>query len=273
MTVRYSRTINLSEVERHTEGTPHVQAIFDVAGHPLPPQQRCSHLVQLCLRLDGEPAEYQVEIDGVTYRAGYPHLLIKRPGSVHRHAAPGVCNAFCITYVAEDLPKELQSVVLTELAGSPELASALSRVRALLGKTREFGIADRLDSRCAELILEILLAIARRREPSSAEDETIRQAVSYLQLHFMELVDYEDLARRFGYSPRSFYRHWRRVCGNSPGDFVSELRFAEAKRMLTETGYSLAVIALQLHYSEVSNFCSAFKRRFGITPRQCRMQQ
>ena len=43
--------------------------------------------------------------------------------------------------------------------------------------------------------------------------------------------------------------------------------------MLTETGFSLAEIALRLHYSEVSNFCSAFKRRFGITPRQCRMQQ
>ena len=273
MTARYCRTIELAGVERRTAGTPRVLDILDVAGHPLPPLQRCSKAVQLCLRLDGEPTEYRVEIDGVEYRAGYPHLLIKRAGSVHRHGAPGVCNAFCITYAAADLPEELQPVVLTELAGSPELAAALSRVRELLGSTREFGVADRLDCRCAELVLEILLAIARRREPSRAEDEAIRQAMSYLQLHFMELIDYEALARRVGCSPRSFHRHWRRVCGNSPGEFVSELRFAEAKRMLTETGFSLAMIALRLHYSEVSNFCSAFKRRFGITPRQCRLQQ
>lgn len=273
MISRNCRTIELADVERRTSGFPRVLAILDAVGHPLAPQQRCSREAQLCLRLDGEPAEYRVEVDGVPYRAGYPHLLIKRAGSVLRHDTPGWCNAFCVTFHAEDLPSELRSVTLAEFTGSPELAAAINRVRELLGRTREFGVADRIDRRCAELVLELRLALDRRREPPRAEDEAIRQAVSYLQLHFMELVDYEALARRFGCSPRSFHRHWRRVCGNSPGEFVAELRFAEAKRMLTETGFSLAEIALRLHYSEVSNFCSAFKRRFGITPRQCRMQQ
>lgn len=273
MTIRNSSIVQLADVERRTAGEPGVLAILDAVKHPLPRQQRYMRAVQLCLRLDGEPAEYRVEVDGVIHRAGYPHLLIKRAGNVLRHDAPGWCNAFCITCAAKDLPRELQPVVLAELAGSPELAAALRRVRELLGRSREFGVADRLDRRCAELILEIQLAIARRREPPRAENEMIRRAVSYLQLHFMEQIDYEALARKFGCSPRSFHRHWRRVCGNSPAAFVGELRFAEAKRMLTETGYSLAEIALRLHYSEVSNFCSAFKHRFGITPRQCRMQQ
>ena len=270
---KHYRSLELAGLERRTAGSPRVQAILDAAEHPIAPFQRCVREVQLCLRLDGAPAEYRVEIDGVMHRAGYPHLLIKRAGSVLRHPAPGWCDTFCITLRREELPPELEEVVLTEISGSPELAAALNRVRELLGRSGEFGVADRIDRRCAEFILEVLLAIERRREPPNEGDEAIRQALSYLQLHFMEIVDYDALARRCGCSPRSFLRHWRRNCGGSPGEFVRELRFAEARRLLTETEFSLAEIALRLHYSEVSNFCSAFKRRFGITPRRCRIQQ
>ena len=98
MNSRHCRTIELAEVERRSSDFPRVLAILDAVGHPLPPQQRCSREVQLCLRLDGEPAEYRVEVDGTACRAGYPHLLIKRAGSVLRHDAPGWCNAFCITF-------------------------------------------------------------------------------------------------------------------------------------------------------------------------------
>ena len=268
---RSCRTIKLADLERRSSGCPRVLSILDTVGHPLPLVQRYVGEVQLCLRLDGSPGEYRAEIDGTLRRAGYPHLLVKRGGAVIRHEPGGWCSAFCIALRREDLPAELEEVTLAEIGASPELAAALNRVRELLGHSGEFGAADRIDRRCAELVLEILLAIDRRRTPPRPEDEAIRRALSHLQLHFMELVDYDEVARRVGCSPRSFRRHWRRVCGGTPGEFVSELRFAEARRLLTETGSSLAEIALRLHYREVSNFCTAFKRRFGVTPRKYRL--
>jgi AraC-like DNA-binding protein len=43
-----------------------------------------------------------------------------------------------------------------------------------------------------------------------------------------------------------------------------------AHHMLTSTALPLKQIAHELGYNHTSNFCLAFKRNFGITPRQAR---
>lgn len=52
--------------------------------------------------------------------------------------------------------------------------------------------------------------------------------------------------------------------------FVQERRLVEAAAILAATEERVSVISYQVGFRDVSNFNHAFKKRFGVTPREYR---
>ena len=76
----------------------------------------------------------------------------------------------------------------------------------------------------------------------------------------------EALARQAGLSAFHFSRVFKEATGMSPSRYFVHLRMQKAHRLLSDTGYSIIDIALELGYRSPSHFSSVFRQVSGTTP-------
>lgn len=81
-------------------------------------------------------------------------------------------------------------------------------------------------------------------------------------------IDY--LAREMGYSRTAFYLRIKRLTGNAPNDFVRDYRFKAAAEAIKAGEKSLSDIAEQCGFGSYSYFSKAFKKHFGVSPKEYR---
>jgi AraC-like DNA-binding protein len=79
-----------------------------------------------------------------------------------------------------------------------------------------------------------------------------------------------ELANIAGFSRRIFERQFRAAYGVSAADYLRGLRLEAAKEALVHQKMSIAEAAYYVGYGHPANFATAFKRRFGCAPSQCR---
>lgn len=79
-----------------------------------------------------------------------------------------------------------------------------------------------------------------------------------------------ELADRAGFSRRTFNVQFRAAYGISASDYLRGLRLDAARDALVHQNMSIADAAYHIGYSHPANFATAFRRRFGCAPSQCR---
>ena len=79
-----------------------------------------------------------------------------------------------------------------------------------------------------------------------------------------------EIAREVGLSASALQRQFRLAYGSSIDEYRREQRLARAWAALEQTGCSVAEVAHGAGYSSAANFSTAFKRRFGISPKLVR---
>lgn len=109
----------------------------------------------------------------------------------------------------------------------------------------------------------ILLRHAAHRQ---AFDRPVARAIALLQGNPAKRWTVERLARAVGLSRAAFARRFAAASGRSPGCFLTELRLALARAMLTDQDDSLAELAARVGYASEFAFSRAFKRQFGVAP-------
>jgi transcriptional regulator GlxA family with amidase domain len=65
--------------------------------------------------------------------------------------------------------------------------------------------------------------------------------------------------------PAHFTRAFKSVFGNTPGEFVENLRLNEARRRLSSRGKTLYSVATSVGFRDTGTFRRAFARRFGTS--------
>ncbi len=105
------------------------------------------------------------------------------------------------------------------------------------------------------------------------EIATAKQIRLHLEVSFMESCDLADMGSLFGYSPSVITRGFRTHFGMTPRQFIENLRYAEAKRLLLDTSESIESICSTVGYQSPATFCRRFKALQGLTPTQHRAKQ
>ncbi len=112
------------------------------------------------------------------------------------------------------------------------------------------------------------------REPASSEHDDEAVALASLWSRVVDRPrgpwNAENLASALGVSRTSLYRMVRRQHATSPARVVERLRADEARRLLTQSQYSIEVIADQVGYASAFSFSAAFKRWVGHSPSRFR---
>ena len=116
--------------------------------------------------------------------------------------------------------------------------------------------------------LALLRQIMERRAGVQARQSAwvVRTVDEYIEKHFGEDLTLTDLAAQVSYNPSYLSRCYKEYTGQNVMAHLSEVRIAEARRMLTETGRRIGDIAMACGFCSTRYFNIAFKKSLGMTP-------
>ncbi|MCD0064064.1 helix-turn-helix transcriptional regulator, partial [Streptococcus agalactiae] len=105
---------------------------------------------------------------------------------------------------------------------------------------------------------------------NETKDFYIREAINFIERNFQFPITVEEIAKSCNLNRHYFCRLFREQTNSSPQQFLIQYRLSKACALLKNRNLNLSDIAEQIGYSNQFNFSAAFKRQYGISPRQWR---
>lgn len=132
-----------------------------------------------------------------------------------------------------------------------------------------------LESRALDLAVEALgsLAAAPARAPAALRPRDLRRLqdfIDWLDSGEADGLTLAEMARQAGVNPTTLQQRLRQARGCSVVDYLRKRRLNAARHGLEQQGLTVAQAAERAGYTSAANFATAFKRQFGLPPRQCR---
>ncbi|MEO7723866.1 MAG: AraC family transcriptional regulator [Chthoniobacterales bacterium] len=92
------------------------------------------------------------------------------------------------------------------------------------------------------------------------------ELVAWIMGNLQQNLTVEVMAKQACICPAHFTRAFKSVFGNTPGEFVENLRLNEARRRLSSRGKTVRSVAASVGFHDPDTFRRAFERRFGSGP-------
>jgi DNA-binding response OmpR family regulator len=105
---------------------------------------------------------------------------------------------------------------------------------------------------------------------SNVDSLVFRAAQRLLHEDLAQTPDLASLAKSVGTNSRRLNEAFRNCAGATVFEYLREARMDLARQLLRETGLSVQVIASDLGYDNPANFATAFRHRYGLSPREYR---
>jgi AraC-like DNA-binding protein len=100
--------------------------------------------------------------------------------------------------------------------------------------------------------------------------EQIRPVLAYVDRHCRDGITLDDVAGLVHVSPSRVRHVFKDVTGVSFKEYVTQVRVAEAKRLLLGTDLSVADVARSVSYTNLNQFYKVFTRSCGMSPGEYR---
>ena len=158
---------------------------------------------------------------------------------------------------------ENRSVIHAFSAGA-ELRQHLRRINDAFGNT--YSHAIRMTGELY-LALHTLVEHAERPAPESWDNAyAVNRAVDYIDARYSYPISVEEIAAYAGVSRSTLFRHFRKLLGVSPIEYLEEYRIRRARELLLSTDLTVAAISVSTGYDNGLYFSKAFKKSVGMTP-------
>jgi len=81
----------------------------------------------------------------------------------------------------------------------------------------------------------------------------------------------EEMSSVMGMGRVPFFKKVQSITGKTPAELVRDIRLKHACTLLERTNINMSELAVNVGLSTAQNFINAFKRKYGITPLEYRM--
>src|SRR4029078_5607235 len=104
----------------------------------------------------------------------------------------------------------------------------------------------------------------------SVNHKGVANSLRFIWEHCHEPISVKDLVSVAAMSRRGLHKAFLENLGRTPGQELQRVRIERAKRLLTESGHKIEVVAGMCGFQSANSFCVAFKQASGISPKQFR---
>lgn len=118
-------------------------------------------------------------------------------------------------------------------------------------------------------VLEILSACAVER---LRKDPIKGKIAKFVNERYADDIKAEDIAEYLYCSTPQVFRYTKKYYGVSPANYVNIIRLAKAELMLRQAEKTITEIAILVGYSDSAYFSKLFKKHYGVSPRQYRVE-
>lgn len=175
-----------------------------------------------------------------SFATRFPDILLKRERML-------IDEGDCITAGGVSAYMDL-SLYLTARFGSPELAASLSKL-LLIDPSRHLQSPYRTCSFIKNHGDTAILAVQKWLEENYAKPTTIH-----------------ELADKAGLGERTFMRRFKKATGDTPLEYLQQLRIEGARKLLETTSETVEGITFKSGYEDISSFRKLFKNQTGLSP-------
>lgn len=123
---------------------------------------------------------------------------------------------------------------------------------------------------------ELIIYLSREYSKSSAKEAIallrISSIIDYMESHYRNELDLNQLADISCMSVRNFQRIFKKATGQSPIDYLIQIRLQKAKSYLRETLMPISEIANETGFKDNNYFSREFKKVLGAPPSLYRMR-
>lgn len=92
--------------------------------------------------------------------------------------------------------------------------------------------------------------------------------LTVMREHFMKPLNVEQYAQLSGRSLSAFKREFKETFEVPPGEWIRKKRLKRAYFLLTHSDTNVTDVCSESGYQNLSHFIQAFKKEFGVTPKQ-----
>lgn len=176
------------------------------------------------------------------------------------------------SYQLEETMELLQSVFeIMGLSVDMELTSKGSELKALCLKETGSNLEEQEAMMAADLQFPEAKADDKNKVGSKKESRLACQIATYIREHCTDYnISLDLVAQEFQITTSYLCRIIKQQVGMSYKEYLTELRIAEAKRLLMEEEISVTEVCMRVGYTNTSNFIRVFQKYTGMTPAKFR---
>ena len=126
--------------------------------------------------------------------------------------------------------------------------------------------SETASSAVVDAVRNSTLAYDLARSKKYHQDEDVLAIQSWLEEHYSELINLENLSEQFNMSTRTFKRRFKLATGETPLVYLQSLRIEAAKKKLELGSASIEKISEEIGYEDMAFFSKLFKRLTGMSP-------
>lgn len=105
---------------------------------------------------------------------------------------------------------------------------------------------------------------------SSEIYQRIVTAKIYIDEHFQETIDLEQISQKAFFSRFHFHRIFTTVYKITPHQYLTKIRLEAAKKMLEIEGISITEVCNYIGFVSLGSFSSLFRKKSGYSPQYYR---
>ena len=130
-----------------------------------------------------------------------------------------------------------------------------------------------LDSLFMQMIVQVIRAFHKQSDaaaPPNKREELCYQVMDYINTHIFSITSLSEVAKCFSYDYTYISKIFSQTTSQSISEYYRFQRLEVARVLIHENAMRLTEIAEKLGYSSIYSFSKAFKKQYGVPPREYR---